>query len=373
MQEFKYQLKILIRNRTTFFWSIIFPLILATLFNFAFSGLSKGSSFNIIDIAVVEVQESTDFKVLLDSLSEDNENQLFNIQYVSKSEAEELLKADKIVGYLTIDEEIIITVNEKGISQTIIQSVVSTYSQISSTMANIYELNPNAFVTGVFDDLGIDRDNFNEVGNKNVDIIVIYFYTLIGMNCMLGSFRGLEVTNNIEANLSRQGTRISMSPTPKIKVLLTGLIAGFLCQMFSMLLLLGYLIFGLGISFGSQTGFIILLMMVGSFTGISMGTLVGNALKTNADNKMNICAIISQVFSFLAGMMIIDIKCWIQEFFPIGAYINPVNLITDALYSLYYYTTTERYFFNVFCLLIIGIIMSAISLILMRNKKYDSI
>ncbi|MFV0393883.1 MAG: ABC transporter permease [Coprobacillaceae bacterium] len=373
MQEFKYQFKILIRNRIMLFWTFLFPLILATFFNLAFSNLTSSEGFDIVKVAVVEQQSNEDFKTLLDSLSTKGEDQLLDVQYVSLEEAKELLEEDDISGYLTINDEIEITVSETGINQTIIQTIVNNYYQVSSTLTNIAELNPSAFATGVLDDLQLDKNNFNEISNENVDLTVIYFYTLIGMNCMYGGFWGLLVTTNIEANLSRQGTRVTMAPTSKFKVLGTGIIAAFLCQFASMLILLGYLTLGLGISFGNQIGLIMLLMAVGSFVGIAMGTLIGNALKVKLDTKITINTMISMACSFFAGMMVIDIKYFLQENFPIATYINPVSLITDALYALYYYTTNDRYFFNIFCLLAIGVVISVISLFMMRKKKYDSI
>lgn len=373
MQQFKYQLKILLRNRVMLFWTFIFPLILATFFNLAFSNLTASEGFEVVSIAIVEKQENSTFKSLIDTLSTKDENQLFETQYVSLDEAKKLLEDSSISGYLVMDEEIEIFVNSTGINETIIQTVVNNYYQVSSTISNIAELNPSALATGILNDLELDTNNFKEIKNENIDLTVVYFYTLIGMTCMYGGNWGLTVTTNIEANLSRQGTRVTMSPISKMKVLMGGMVAAFICQYTAMLLLLGYLVFGLGISFGNQIGLIMLLMAIGSFVGISMGTLIGNALKTKFDTKTSINTMISMACSFFAGMMVIDIKYWIQENFPIGAYINPVSLITDALYSLYYYTTNDRYFFNIFCLLVIGVIMFIISLIMMRKKKYDSI
>lgn len=373
MQEFKYQFKILRRNKIMLFWTFLFPIILATFFNLAFSNLTNSEGFDVINIAVVENQENIEFKTLIESLSTKGKDQLLDVQYVSLDKAQSLLEDDDISGYLTIDKEIEITVSETGINQTIIQTVVNNYYQVSSTMTNIGELNPSAFATGVLNDLQLDKNNFNEISNDNVDLTVIYFYTLIGMNCMYGGFWGLMVTTNIEANLSRQGTRITMAPTSKTKVLGTGILAGFLCQYASMVILLGYLVFGLGISFGNQIGLILLLMAVGSFVGIAMGTLIGNALKVKLDTKISVNTMVSMACSFFAGMMVIDMKYLVQEYFPIAAYINPVNLVTDALYSLYYYTTYDRYYFNILCLLGIGVVFSIISLYMMRKKKYDSI
>ena len=77
--------------------------------------------------------------------------------------------------------------------------------------------------------------------------------------------------------------------------------------------------------------------------------------------------------SFFSGMMIMDIKYWIQNNLPIFSYLNPVNLITDGLYALYYYDNLNRYTTNMICLFIIGLILLLGSLIIARRKQYDSI
>lgn len=53
---FKYQLKTLLRNRTVIFWTLVFPIILATFFNLAFSNLTSSENFDAVDVALVEKQ-----------------------------------------------------------------------------------------------------------------------------------------------------------------------------------------------------------------------------------------------------------------------------------------------------------------------------
>ena len=77
--------------------------------------------------------------------------------------------------------------------------------------------------------------------------------------------------------------------------------------------------------------------------------------------------------SFLAGMMLAEMKYIIAKNVPILGKINPVTMITDALYSLYYYSTLDRYWYNIISLAIFTVIMIVISYVFIRRKKYDSI
>lgn len=373
MHAFKYELKILLRDKILVFWTMIFPLLLATFFNLAFSNLISSESLEAIDVAIVENVENKDFKTVIDSLSKKGDDQLLNVTYTNHKNAQQLLEDEEISGYYVMGDKIDVYINENGINQTILKTVVDEYYQTTSTYTNIAELNPQALMSGVLNSVDMAKDNFKDESNANTDLTVIYFYTLIGMTCLYAGFWGLRVTNKTEANLSRQGTRLTISPTKKWKSLLSGMLAGFLIHYVEMLILMAYLVFGLHIDFGNQIGYILLLMAVGSFVGLAIGNLVGNGLKCKQDTKITIVSMSSLALSFFAGMMIIDLKYLIQENFPIAAFINPVNLITDALYALYYYTTNERYFINILCLLGIGIVISLISLFLARGKQYDSI
>ena len=51
VHNFKYSLKILFKNKGLLFWTFIFPIILGTLFNLAFSNIEKIETFNKIEIA----------------------------------------------------------------------------------------------------------------------------------------------------------------------------------------------------------------------------------------------------------------------------------------------------------------------------------
>lgn len=76
---------------------------------------------------------------------------------------------------------------------------------------------------------------------------------------------------------------------------------------------------------------------------------------------------------FLSGMMGITMKYIVDKNIPIVNKINPASMITDGFYSLYYYDTLDRYFFNIASLLIFALIMIAISYFSLRRQKYDSI
>ena len=77
--------------------------------------------------------------------------------------------------------------------------------------------------------------------------------------------------------------------------------------------------------------------------------------------------------SFLSGMMGITMKYVIDTNLPILNLVNPVAMITDGLYSLYYYESFSRYSFDLLSLILFSLLMIIVSFRGLRRQQYDSI
>ena len=130
--NFKYTLKTLFKNKMLIFWTFAFPIILGLFFNMAFSGIEESETFSALDIAVVNddnFQNNTTFKMVLEELSNEK-NKIFNTKYVNLKEAKNLLKKDKIVGYLIFEKDKPkIVINSSGSYETIFKNVIDEISQ----------------------------------------------------------------------------------------------------------------------------------------------------------------------------------------------------------------------------------------------------
>ena len=193
------------------------------------------------------------------------------------------------------------------------------------------------------------------------------------MTALYGGIIGMTAINQNLANMSDNGKRIAVSPTNKIKIIFSSLLSSFIIQIIGLFLLFMYTIFVLKVDYGNNLPLIILLALVGSLAGLSLGMAVGTILKTNENVKIGIIISFTMLGSFLSGMMGITMKYIIDTNIPLVNKLNPVNMITDGLYSLYYYNTYSRFYFNVISLLIFSLIMIILSVLALRRQKYDSI
>ena len=257
------RLKVLLRTKSAIFWTLVFPIILATFFNLAFGNIAEEEKFEPFNMAIIQnenYEKEVNFKAVVETLSADSDDKMFNVQYVSnKEQANKLLDDNEIKGYLEVDlqNKIGITVKENGAVQTILKSIVDNYYQTYSMIENIAQINPQVLTSDFMSEF--DNNNFEDKSSKNMNYVVVYFYTLIGMTCLYGGSFGINAINEVEANLSKRAARLSVAPIHKLKTLIASLLAGFIIQYAEVLILLAYLMFALGIDFGNQTSYIILL------------------------------------------------------------------------------------------------------------------
>lgn len=389
IHNFKYSLKTLFRNKMLIFWTFAFPIILGTLFNLAFSNIADTEKFDIIDIAIVnndDLENNEAYKTVFKQLSdESSEDRMFNTKYVSEDEAKKLLENDDIVGYMKLEGETPkVTFVKSGTNQTIFKYVVEEIAQRSNMLSNIveHEMKESVMPENINTEEILHKANelaqnneikLKNISNKNLDYMMIEFYTLIAMACLYGGILGMVAINQNLANMTNQGKRISISPMNKAKLLISSLLAGYVAQLVGLALLFVYTVFVLKVDYGNNVGLIILLSMVGSFTGLSMGVAVASLVKASDNAKSGILIGITMLGCFLAGMMGVSMKYVIDKNVPIINKLNPANMITDGFYSLYYYDTLDRYYFNVASLLIFAFILIAISFFSLRRQKYDSI
>lgn len=378
---FSYRFKCLIRDRQAVFWTLLFPIILATLFNMTLKNVSSDPKFEEINIAVInneDYQRDTAFQGVLKSVSDlggEKKDELFHVKLTTAEEAEELLKNNKISGYFVNKNGYQMIVKNSGINQTIMKSFLDNYLQSSSTAEAIMKSGQTADHQALFKSLS-DRQEYlkaKSAGKSSPDTVVIYFYALLAMTCLYGSFPGMQEVNAIQANLSQQAARINMVPVHKMKIFLSSVFAAATVQFISILIVLSYLVFVIKINFGPELPLIILTCLIGCFTGVSFGACVSSLIKKGDGMKIAITLGTTMLGCFLSGMMNIQIKYVIVKNVPVLSYINPVNLVTDAFYSLYYYNTYSRYLLNIGLLLFFTAVFCLITYFVIRRQKYASI
>ena len=370
------------------FWTFAFPLILGTFFYLAFSNIENSEKLSIIPIAIVEDEELTKnsiFKTAFDTLSSPkSDHQLFQTRYTTAEEAKKLLEDNAIVGYLQLKEqEPQLTFNTNGIDETIFQFVTEEMNQRSQLISHLIEKKISEAPEIAPNPEEIYQDVINLVNENNVRVVdrssehlsytQVEFYTLVAMTCLYGGTLSMISINRILANMSPQGKRTSISPVKKWRLIFSHLLASYFVQLLGLALLFAYTVFILKVDYGEHLPLIVLLAIIGSFCGLTLGMAVGVLFKVNENIKIGILISLTMLGCFLSGMMGITMKYVIDTHLPLLNQLNPASMITDGLYSLYYYETFDRYWANIFHLLMVSVVLIGISIFSLRGQTYDRI
>ena len=374
------RIKCAFRDKEMIFWTLLFPVMLATLFYFCFSNLDSADAFSPVKPAVVADQayrQAAGFQAALEEVSKEGEDRLLQLTRVeTREEADRLLEDGRVEGYLTIEDGAPkLTVRDDGLNQTILKSFLDQYLQISATAAHILERNPQAAQQGLLTDFMGQQEFTREISLSNAKPShqLPYFYALIAMVCLYGSFQGLTSAFYLQANLSALGARRSMAPRKKLAMITADMLGSLAVHLLTMLVLLCYLLLVLRLDFGNQIGYLLLTVLVGSIVGVSLGALVGAALRIKVEAKTAILITLSLACCFLAGLMVEGISYAIQQNAPAVAWLNPAARISDAFYCLYYYDNHTRYFMDLGVLCAMAAIFGLGAMACLRRRKYESI
>lgn len=373
------RLKCLFRTRGILFWTLLFPIVLSTFFNLAFSNIYSGEMFQSIPVGVINNQGYLDDTVFQMALKETNasdeeESKLFEVTECSREKAEELLSNGEIFGFIDVEDDYSFTVKDSAIEQTIVKSFLDIYKQHRNIITNIVEKDPSKLEDVMSELMNTSGFVMEKVkGENKPDTMITYYFALIAMASLYGCNWGLKEIVDIQADQSVRGARMNVAPIHKMKLLLCNLSAAVVVQICNILLLIAYLAFVLKIDFGNDIGYIILTCIVGSITGVTMGSMLSALIKKSEELQVSILVSITMICSFLAGLMIANMKYIVALYVPILQYINPAALIADAFYSLYYYDTYTRFFTNIGCLLGFSLLFGIITYLATRRREYASI
>jgi ABC-2 type transport system permease protein len=377
---YRYRLKIQLKNKVLLFWTLAFPLILGLFFTAVFSGLDSLDTIEKILVGIVTDEtvptEAADyfFKALNQAKSQNKK--LFAPQYLSKKAAEQKLTKNRLSGYYQLTEHsLTLTVNRKGLQQNVLDSFMNSYLQSAETIAILQKENPAVLASSLTKNIGIIHDytSLKHPAASKGSQKSFYFFTLIGMSCMFGMFWGLMNAHDEQANQSANGMRLCLSPKNKLFVVIANITASFTIFAAEILFVLGFSHFVYGVDFGKRWPLILLTCGITIITALSLGTLLGNLLPISLNQKMSVAVSFQMCCSFLAGMMFSDIKLLMDEYLPWLNAINPVNLVSEALYKLYYYQTLDSFYWNLAGLSILTLIFITVSIILERRVRYVSL
>lgn len=371
----KYTFLSMIRTKEVIFWSLVFPLALATFMYLAFGKINEVTeNLETIDVAVVESVQNEMFDKILVEVS-NGESPLLNPMKMNSQDAVSALDGKEVDGIFHVDDTISLSVRENGLNATILSSFVDRYLQNEATLTQIAKNNPLALNSAI-EALSDDTSYFKEekLTDGNTDNLSNYFYAVFAMSCLFASFTGISSMFSIQGNLSPLGQRRCVAPTKKLHVVLTLFLTNEIVQFAIELITFAYMSLVLGLDLSNKYPALFLLLFVASSFGLTMGMFIGSLKKPVTEGaKMGIGVAISMALSVMADLCVSGLMNTIEHTVPIINRLNPAALISDSFYALNTYSDYSRYTSNMVNLSAMTLILFTLTILTVRRNRYASI
>lgn len=370
----KYQFLQIVRERSTMFWALFFPIILGGFFYISFGSGNMGEDMEVLKTAVVEEEGEALEKTVFLSFLEDLDGDMIEIEVMEEEEALRALNADEAEGIFYAGKEPGLTVARSGMEQSILKTLLDTYQKNAEMIKTVVKEHPEKI-----EEAALALEDWQEtteelsVGGRTLDPNISYFFALIAYAALSGMYLGIKQCCESQANLSALGARKSITPTHKLRLILNSFLILTAIQFFNVMVLTGIVQFVFHVDLGGNAGGILLINLLGSMIGISLGILIGSISKLSLGMKMGFGVLFTLFPGFLAGLMFGNMKNLIEQHCPVINRINPAAVLSDSYYCMAVYNDTARMNRNLLILAVMCVLCMLISFLVIRRERYDSI
>ena len=298
-----------------------------------------------------------------------------DIRLMTEEEARDALKNDEVLGIFYGGDEKSLTVGENTVYTSILSQILEIYEKNEALITRIAREHPEHLSDAVAaleayssstETITFDGSSMNNVQN--------YFFALIAMTCLYGSFMGMYNSVGVQANASALGARLTAGCVKRYKSIAASLLSSWLISFLEVLILLFYMDVVLGdIDLSGREVRILVICAAATLYASSLGMLIGTVGSWSENLKNGIVISVSMACSFAADLMISGVKGAIETYAPVINRINPGALTTDAFYSVLVYNDTEKYFRSLILLTVFGLLLLTAAVLSMRRMRYESI
>lgn len=376
-----HNIRLLLRNRGLVFWTLAFPILLGVLFKAALGGLMTTQSFDPVPVAVVDSQEYrlSPYKTAFDELSRGDDALVTVTSVATTAEGSSLLADDHVAGVVeVIGDEASLTVATGGMDQTILTLLLDEIAQrvdmVTTLMADEMAPgeDPQAVAAEIMDRLAESGFTLKDASPSSMDPLMAEFFSLVAMAALYGGMFSGTLMNYAQPQLGAVGRRIGVAPTRKSVSVASGIIASYVVEFVGLVLLVVVCRFLFGIDFGSNWGLTLVVASAGALAGLSLGVAVSALVRGGENMKIGVLIGMTMLGALLAGMMGGGLRYRVDATAPLVNKVNPVALITDGFYTLYYHPGSDGLWADLGILLVISLVLIGASMLTLRRQRYDS-
>lgn len=452
---FKATVRTLLLTPSAVVWTLIFPIVLATVFNFMFEPMRSTGSVEAVKVAVVadDAWEDSPFSQVVDTLSEADEPLLAVHPVATEQEARELIAEGSVAGAYIVDAvgnegnaeqsgsdeldavdaagpadaagaasdpdnadaagaasgsgtaagssdvststssaggrgapRIILAPAGSGtgsdasydVNRAILESVATSYLQSEALIEELATHDPVALSdpTTIENALGLSV-SVREVSltHAQPDSMVRFYYALLGMASIFAAQLAGESVWHLQPTSSAAGARRTVSSTSRMRLLIPTIGACWAVSTTFLAIAFGYICLTAHIDFSGREGLCIVGIAASSLLSCGIGTLVG-ALpgRMASDSRRGILTALTCLLSLFAGLYgepTMELADTIAQALPAATWLNPVCLIRDLFYTVYYYDTLVPFSLRLSACAGIAAVLLAVSAACMRRSAHE--
>ena len=392
--SFLINVKTSIRNTSSLFWVLAFPVILAALMLGIMGNLQDGYTAEAQHFAIVSDanwKASLGADELVSSLSKkpkagsDDTQLLIPTTVASRVEADTRLDSQKDIGYLYAgsDGRVNMVLSDReaaniqsdstaseGITVSILSASLVSFNQansVSSTLAL-----PNTQIL-----LQSGRQTYTKqirLTHINPSMTAPYFFAVLAMACLIGASTAAEMIARTQPNLSALGARRASSPSSKWQQAAGAFLASWLFSAVSLLVAYIFVRTVCGVQTGGRDPIALAAIAVGTFMATAFGSMMGAIPKLSTETKVGLVIGIDctlSAFIGLYGSLAMDLNNAIQEHAPILHLINPVKQVSNLFYDIVYYDSLAPFARTCGILAIMAALFLTICGLLLRKQRYE--
>lgn len=452
---FKTTVRTLLLTPSAVVWTLIFPIVLATVFNFMFEPMRSTGSVEAVKVAVVadDAWEDSPFSQVVDTLSEADEPLLAVHPVAGEKEARELIAEGSVAGAYIVDAagnegnaeqngsdeldavdaagpadaagaasdpdnadaagaasgsgtaagssdvstatpsasdagapRIILAPAGSGtssdasydVNRAILESVATSYLQSEALIEELATHNPVALSdpTTIENALGLSV-SVREVSltHAQPDSMVRFYYALLGMASIFAAHLAGESVWRLQPTSSAAGARRAVSGTSRMRLLIPTIGACWAVSTTFLVIAFGYICLTAHIDFSGREGLCLVGIAASSLLSCGIGALVGTLPgRMGSDSRRGILMALTCLLSLFAGLYgepTMELADTIAQALPAATWLNPVCLIRDLFYTVYYYDTLIPFALRLAACMGIAAALLTVSAACMRRSAHE--
>ena len=392
--SFLINVKTSIRNTSSLFWVLAFPVILAALMLGIMGNLQDGYTAEAQHFAIVSDanwKASPGADELVSSLSKksktgsDDTQLLIPTTVASKAEANTRLDGRKDIGYLYAGSDGLVNMvlsdreaasiqsdatASEGIAVSILSASLGSFNQANSARAAMASPSNRILLQSG----GQTYTRQIRLTHIHPSMTAPYFFAVLAMACLIGASTAAEMIARTQPNLSALGARRASSPSPKWRQAAGAFLASWLFCAVSLLVAYIFVRTVCGVQTGGRDPIALIAIAVGTFMATAFGSMMGAIPKLPTETKVGLVIAIDctlSAFIGLYGSLAMDLNNAIQEHAPILHLINPVKQVSNLFYDIVYYDSLAPFARTCGILAIMAAVFLAICGLLLRKQRYE--